>query len=81
MAPLQREDAPVQGKEYEEVPAEDIVKPFKGELDSRIVALLEHSFDRRPWKLYIHEPYSHWTRGKVCILGDAAHPMMPNQSQ
>ena len=23
----------------------------------------------------------HWSKGKACILGDAAHPMMPHQSQ
>lgn len=66
---------------YSEVPVEEITAPFKGQLDDRVVALLEHSFDRMPWRLYIHEPYTHWQKGKVCILGDAAHPMMPNQSQ
>jgi salicylate hydroxylase len=79
-AHLQQEMSPSR-KEFEEVPVEVLTAPFKGELDPRIVALLEHSFDRRPWKLYIHEPYSHWVKGKACILGDAAHPMMPNQSQ
>lgn len=33
------------------------------------------------WRLYIHQPYSHWIKGRICILGDAAHPMMPHQSQ
>jgi salicylate hydroxylase len=64
-----------------EVPVDEITAPFKGKLDDRVVQLLEHSFDRMPWRLYIHDPYTHWARGKVCILGDAAHPMMPNQSQ
>jgi len=63
------------------VPVEEITAPFKGELDPRVVALLEHSFDRMPWRLYIHQPYTHWSKGKVCVMGDAAHPMMPNQSQ
>ena len=63
------------------MPVDEITAPFKGKLDDRVVQLLEHSFDRMPWRLYIHEPYTHWARGKVCILGDAAHPMMPNQSQ
>lgn len=34
-----------------------------------------------PWRLYFHEVYSHWYKGNTCILGDAAHPMMPHQSQ
>lgn len=64
------------------MPVDEITQPFKENgLDPRIISLLEHSFDRMPWRLYIHEPYTHWTKGKVCILGDAAHPMMPNQSQ
>lgn len=31
--------------------------------------------------VYIHEPYPYWVKGKVCLLGDAAHPMLPDQSQ
>lgn len=33
------------------------------------------------WRLYIHEEYPYWQQGKVALLGDAAHPMMPDQSQ
>jgi salicylate hydroxylase len=33
------------------------------------------------WRLYIHKPYPHWTKGVVGLLGDAAHPMLPDQSQ
>jgi len=76
MSPQRKE-----GYRYAEVPVEEITAPFKGELDPRVVALLEHSFDRMPWRLYIHQPYTHWSKGKVCVMGDAAHPMMPNQSQ
>lgn len=31
--------------------------------------------------VYHHKPYPYWIKGKVCLLGDAAHPMMPDQSQ
>lgn len=34
-----------------------------------------------PWRLYVHQPYERFQRGKACIMGDAAHPMMPHQSQ
>jgi salicylate hydroxylase len=33
------------------------------------------------WRLYIHQPYSYWYKGKIGLLGDAAHPMLPDQSQ
>ena len=33
------------------------------------------------WLLYIHQPYQFWHKGKTGLLGDAAHPMLPDQSQ
>lgn len=33
------------------------------------------------WRPYIHEPYPYWHKGKVALLGDEAHPMLPDQSQ
>lgn len=29
------------------------------------------------WGLFAREPLPEWTRGRVALLGDAAHPMMP----
>lgn len=33
------------------------------------------------WRLYIHQPYPYWQLGKIALLGDAAHPSLPDQSQ
>jgi salicylate hydroxylase len=33
------------------------------------------------WRLYIHEEYPYWVKGRVGLLGDAAHPSLPDQSQ
>ena len=33
------------------------------------------------WGLFIHQPLPYWSRGKVTLLGDAAHPMLPFQAQ
>ncbi|KAL2854603.1 FAD/NAD(P)-binding domain-containing protein [Aspergillus pseudodeflectus] len=51
------------------------------DLDPRMRALFADAEDVKMWRLYRHDPYPYWTRGLVCLLGDAAHPMMPDQSQ
>ncbi|HET6869948.1 MAG TPA: FAD-dependent monooxygenase [Solirubrobacteraceae bacterium] len=33
------------------------------------------------WALYDRDPMQQWTRGRVTILGDAAHPMLPYLGQ
>lgn len=37
------------------------------------------SFQR--WALADHEPLKQWGKGRVTLLGDAAHPMLPTQAQ
>ena len=38
--------------------------------------MIEHSVEVMPWRLYYHKEYPYWAKGKVCIIGDSAHPMM-----
>ncbi len=33
------------------------------------------------WALYDRLPLSHWSDGRVVLLGDAAHPMLPSMAQ
>jgi salicylate hydroxylase len=33
------------------------------------------------WALYDRDPMPRWTRGRVTVLGDAAHPMLPYLGQ
>jgi salicylate hydroxylase len=33
------------------------------------------------WALFGREPLTHWSEGRVCLLGDACHPMVPSFAQ
>ncbi|KAB8079682.1 hypothetical protein BDV29DRAFT_196799 [Aspergillus leporis] len=59
---------------------QQLVETFPG-LDPRMKRLMLNAEDIKMWRLYQHQPYPYWVKGKVCLLGDAAHPMMPDQSQ
>ncbi|KAF4218734.1 hypothetical protein CNMCM6457_003640 [Aspergillus fumigatiaffinis] len=64
----------------EEATYQQALKPYPN-LDQRLRTLIAHSFDIRPWRLFEHSPYAMWQLGRTCIMGDAAHPMLPDQSQ
>ena len=59
---------------------EELLLPFET-LDPELQAIFRNSEDIKPWRLFVHQPYTHWQDGVTCIMGDAAHPMMPDQSQ
>ena len=63
-----------------DAPVEDLLAAYP-DLDREVFKHLEIGKEIRPWRLWIHDPYPHWSKGVVCLLGDAAHPMMPDQSQ
>lgn len=57
-------------------------------LDPKLIQLfITCGYDIKQWRLYVHEPLPYFykassdgTKG-VALLGDACHPMMPDQSQ
>jgi salicylate hydroxylase len=51
------------------------------DLDERVKLLFSHAEDIKMWRLYIHEEYPYWVKGRVGLMGDAAHPSLPDQSQ
>jgi salicylate hydroxylase len=59
---------------------QELVDTFPG-LDKRVKTLFLNADDIKMWRLYIHEAYPYWQKGVVALLGDAAHPMLPDQSQ
>ncbi|KIW99685.1 uncharacterized protein Z518_11098 [Rhinocladiella mackenziei CBS 650.93] len=59
---------------------ENLVATFPG-LDPKLHQLFMNAEDIKMWRLYNHEPYPRWVVGNCALLGDAAHPMVPDQSQ
>jgi len=49
--------------------------------DPRIGALLRQVDKTFRWAMYDREPLPSWTKGRLTLLGDAAHPMLPHLGQ
>jgi salicylate hydroxylase len=64
----------------DDLPVSDLLAPFP-DLESRVKAHLAIGIEVQPWRLWVHNPYPYMNKGAACVLGDAAHPMMPHQSQ
>jgi len=55
-------------------------REFEG-WDPRIGSLLQEVQTTFRWALYDREPLPTWTKGRLTLLGDAAHPMLPHLGQ
>jgi 2-polyprenyl-6-methoxyphenol hydroxylase-like FAD-dependent oxidoreductase len=63
-------------------PAEILDRCLRG-MDQRFVSLARAARpeDVRPDALFVRDPIDEWGRGRVTLLGDAAHPVLPHTAQ
>jgi salicylate hydroxylase len=55
---------------------EDMEREFAG-WDPRVRQLISSATDTKRWALYDRAPLERWTQGRLTLLGDAAHAMLP----
>jgi len=59
----------------------DVLRQEFAGWDPRIGKLLQQVQTTFRWALYDREPLPTWSRGRLSLLGDAAHPMLPHLGQ
>jgi salicylate hydroxylase len=55
---------------------DDLRAEFTG-WDARLDQLITSAASTKRWAIYDRDPLAHWTCGRVTLLGDAAHAMLP----
>jgi salicylate hydroxylase len=58
----------------------EMLTAFAGWNDA-LLGMLDKIEEVYKWGIYDRDPLNEWTRGRVTLMGDAAHPMMPTLAQ
>ena len=58
----------------------ELLKTYAGWNES-LLTLFERTEQLNKWALYDRNPLPRWTDGRITLLGDAAHPMLPYLAQ
>lgn len=64
----------------EQGPKAELVADYSGWADP-LVAIIEQARECYRWALFDRDPLPLWSRGRVTLLGDACHPMLPFLAQ
>lgn len=54
----------------------DMKREFAG-WDARVHQLIDSATDTKRWAMYDRTPLERWTSGRISLLGDSAHAMLP----
>ena len=58
----------------------DLIADYKGWAEP-ITRIIDQATDCYRWALFDRDPLSHWTQGRITLMGDACHPMLPFLAQ